>query len=121
MNNNPFGRVVGDCVIRAISIAEDRDWDDVYLALARKGFELGDLPSSNSVWGEYLRDIGYSRHIISDKCPVCYTIDDFAYEYPIGTYIVGTGIHAVCVKNGRVMDAWDSRRETPIYFYEKEK
>ena len=120
-NNNPLGKVVGDCVVRAISIAENKSWDDAYVDLSRKGYELADLPSSNSVWSEYLRDKGYSRHIISDKCPLCYTIDDFAYEYPVGTYVIGTGTHAVCIRNGQVIDAWDSRHETPIYYFEKER
>ena len=30
VNPNPYGRVTGDCVIRAITIAQDRSWDDIY-------------------------------------------------------------------------------------------
>lgn len=39
-NPNPYGKYVGDCVVRAISIATGDDWDYVYLALALQGFFL---------------------------------------------------------------------------------
>ena len=29
-NNNPWKRSVNDCVIRAISLAENKSWDKVY-------------------------------------------------------------------------------------------
>lgn len=52
-NPNPKQKCVGDCVIRAICAATDREWDDVYCALLAEGFKLKNMPSENDVWGSY--------------------------------------------------------------------
>ena len=58
-NPNPESRDVGDCVIRALSAVMSMTWDEAYDELSRLVHEMHDMPSSNSVWGEYLRR--YSR------------------------------------------------------------
>lgn len=120
-NPNPNNRNTGDCVIRAISIAEDRDWDDVYLDLMVLGFFEKDMVETNSLWGGYLRDRGYTRHGIPDTCPDCYSIREFALDHPQGTYIVGTGSHVVAVIDGRYYDSWDSGHKVPLLYWEKER
>lgn len=118
-NPNPHGKHVGDCVIRALTKALDKEWHDIYIDLCIEGYISSDLPSGNYIWGRYLIKNGFKRDIISDECPDCYTIDDFCQEHPQGTFIVGTGTHAVCIKEGVIYDAWDSTGEQPIYFYYK--
>lgn len=118
-NPNPKGKRVGDCVIRAISKALDQTWEQTYLDLVLRGYIMGDMPSSNAVWDAYLRGKGFERDIVSADCPDCYTIKDFAEEHPEGVFVIGTGSHAVCVVDGDVFDAWDSKYEQPIYFYHK--
>ena len=119
-NPNPAHRYTGDCVIRAISIAEDLPWDNVFISLMVESFKLKDMPSANHAWGSYLRGLGYHRYVIPDQCPDCYTVADFANEHPDGTYILATGTHAVAVKNGSYMDTWDSGEEIPVYYWKKE-
>ena len=119
-NNNPIkNKRVGDCVIRAISKATNKSWEEVYMELCVLGYVMGDLPSSNKIWDTYLKSQGFTRHIVSTECLDCYTIQDFCNEYPKGTYVIGTGSHAVCVKSGILFDSWDSSDETPIYYYKK--
>lgn len=120
-NPNPQGNRVGDCVIRAISKALNQTWEQTYIDLSLQGYLMGDLLSSNAVWGAYLKGKGFVRDIVSNDCPECYTIDDFCNEYPQGIYVIGTGSHAVCVIDGVLYDSWDSSDETPIYFYRKEE
>lgn len=50
-NPNPTGRMVGDCAVRAISKALDIDWELAYAKIIVNGFRMGDMPSSDSVWG----------------------------------------------------------------------
>ena len=118
-NANPYKIRVGDCVIRAISKALNQPWEDTYIDLTIQGYLMGDLLSSNAVWGAYLKSKGFTRDIISNDCPECYTIEDFCNEHSKGTFIIGTGTHAVCVEDGCVFDTWNSSGEVPIYFYYK--
>lgn len=118
-NLNPHGLRVGDCVVRAISKALGKPWEDVYLELSIQGYLMGDILSSNAVWNEYLKRAGFSRGIVPSDCPHCYNIEDFAAEHSQGTYIVGTGTHATTVINGVIYDIWDCGQEQPLYYYYK--
>lgn len=119
-NPNPTGAMVGDCVVRAISIAENRKWQDVYVELCVEGLAMCDMPSSNRVWGELLKSYGYTKGVVPDTCPHCYTVRDFCGEYFRGTYILGTGTHVIAIKDGDYYDTWDSGDEYPIYYWFKE-
>ena len=120
-NPNPHQRRVGDCVVRAISTAMNMEWEEAYVELADMGLEMGDMPSSNHVWGAYLCGNGFSAKLLPNFCPECYTVKEFAEDHPHGTYVLGTGSHAVAVINGCYIDAWDSGAEVPIYYFEKEE
>ena len=119
-NPNPNNNYTGDCVIRAISIAEDKDWDDVYVELMVKGYTMKDMIESNALWSAYLHNKGYRRYIIPDTCPDCYTIREFAEDNPYGTFILATGTHVVAVINGDYYDTWDSGHKVPVYYWRKE-
>lgn len=117
-NKNPCNARVGDCVVRAIATATDESWRDVYAELCAYGYMLCDMPSSNAVWSAYLKDKGFQRFIVEDTCPRdCYTVKDFCYDHPKGTFILGTGSHVICTKNGDYLDTWDSGDEVPIYYF----
>lgn len=118
-NPNPKNLLVGDCVIRALSVAMDKTWENTYAELTLLGLEMADMPSSNRVWGEYLKEKGWHRHIVPDDCPSCYTVKDFCGEYFRGTYILGTGSHVIAVKDGDYYDTWDSGDEYPVYYWTK--
>lgn len=120
-NPNPVGRTVGDCSVRAISKALKIDWETAYIALTMDGFAMGDMPSSDSVWGAVLRKNGFYRKSIPNSCPECYTVEDFCKDHPQGTFVLGLGGHVVTVQDGDVYDSWDSSNEIPqFYWYEKE-
>lgn len=120
VNANPQDKNVGDCTVRAISIATGRPWESVYLDLCIQGYTLSDMPSSNAVWGKYLADRGWQYRRLPDTCPFCYTVEDFCKDHPGGIFIVGTGSHVVCVIDGEYYDAWDSGEKTPLFFFMKE-
>ena len=121
-NPNPAGRRVGDCAVRAVAKALDVDWETAYSLIAANGFSMGDMPSSNSVWGAVLRQNGFQRQSVPDSCPDCYTADDFCHDNPKGTFVLGFGTHVATVKDGNIYDAWDSSKEIPQYvWYRKER
>jgi hypothetical protein len=118
-NPNPYGRQVGDCAVRAIAKALDVDWDRAYDLITAKGRQMGDMPSSNSVWGAVLRQRGFSRHSIPNVCPDCYTADDFCRDHPHGIYVLGFGNHVATIEDGIIYDSWNSSREIPQYYWFK--
>jgi len=120
-NPNPYGKRAGDCVVRAITKAENSDWDTTYWRLALQGALVGDVISSDNVWNEYLKRIGYRRYIIPNECPNCYTLRNFCEEYPQGTYLVKMPSHIATVIDGNYYDTWDSGDETPLYYFRKEE
>lgn len=118
-NINPNGSNVGDCVIRALSIALNQTWDETYLELMQLGFYLKDMPSANRVWGDYLLQSGFERFQILNTCPFCYTVKDFCNDNPSGTYVLGTGTHAIASIDGNYIDSWDSGNETVLFAFRK--
>jgi hypothetical protein len=82
---------------------------------------MGDMPSSDSVWGAVLRQNGFYKKVLPDSCPDCYTAEEFAKDNPHGIFVVGFGSHVATIVNGVLYDSWDSSREIPIYvWYKKE-
>ena len=120
-NPNPTGRKVGDCAIRAVSKALSVDWQTAYAMVVSDGFIMGDMPSSDSVWGATLRQNGFHRAAIPDSCPDCYDAAQFAEDHPHGVYVLGFGGHVATVKDGQIFDTWDSSSEIPVYFWYKEE
>lgn len=118
-NPNPAGRLVGDCTIRAICKLTNQDWDTVYAGTAFQGFIRKDMPSGNSTWGSYLRRHGYTRHIIPNTCPDCYTVIDFCADNPKGRFLLAIDQHVVAVVDGDYYDTWDSGNEIPVYYWMK--
>lgn len=116
-NPNPIGVKVGDCAIRAISKALDTDWETAYAMVVSSGYLMGDMPSSNAVWGAVLRKNGFSRSIIPNNCPDCYTATDFCKDHPKGVFVLGFGNHVATVVDGDIYDSWDSSNEVPQYFW----
>ena len=81
---------------------------------------MHDMPSSDAVWGEYLRLNGFTKHILPNTCPNCYTINQFTKDYPNGMYVVATGTHVVAVVDGDFYDTSNSGNEMIIYYWKKE-
>ena len=119
VNLNPHGKQVGDCTVRAISLATGKGWYDTYFGIALQGAIMCNMPSANSVTTAFLKRNGFRRRTIPDDCPDCYTIEDFCKDHPQGVYVIGTGSHLTTVIDGTLFDSWNSLAETPVYYFEK--
>ena len=117
-NPNPCGRSVGDCAVRAIAKALDVDWETAYLMLARNGYDMCDMPSSNSVWSALLRQRGF-RCIVTEDMP---TFGEFVFKNKSGVSVLCSGTHVATAIDGILYDAWDSSKEPlSFYWYKKER
>ncbi len=119
-NNNPCGRRVGDCAVRALSKALGLTWEAAYITLALNGLQMCDSMNADSVIGATLRQHGFARKSISTTCPDCYDVTEFCKEFPTGTYVLFFGGHVACVQDGNLFDSFDSSNETPQYYWVKE-
>ncbi len=117
-NPNPEGKQVPDCVIRAICIVLNKPWlevsDELYFGFARREYSV---TCDDNIWGHYLYSLGFEPFLLPMSCPKCTTINEFTKMYPKGTYIIGTGKHAVAVIDGNYYDSWDSGNEIPSFFW----
>ena len=109
------------CAVRAVAAALGVSWEEAYAMIANNGFLMGDMPSSNTVWGAVLRQNGFRRHTLPNTCPDCYTLEQFAEDHPEGVYVVGTGNHVATIRDGIILDAWDSSNEMPVYYWQEEE
>lgn len=116
-NPNPLARKVGDCAVRAVSTALDTSWEDAYEMIVENGFAMGDMPSSDAVWGSVLRQNGFAKRTIPNYCPDCYTAEEFCKDNPRGTFVLGFGGHVATVIDGDIYDSWDSSKEIPVYYW----
>lgn len=120
-NPNPCRQEEPDCVVRAVCLATGQDWDDVHWDLCILSHYECTMPSVNWLWDLYLRKCGFEKFLLPDACPKCVTVREFAKRYPEGTYVIGTGSHAVCVRDWNWYDLFDSADEVPTYFYRKKE
>ena len=75
-NANPHGNNVQDCVIRSISVAEGKSWDETYEKLSDIAQEEGILLDDVRFVENYL-DKRYRR-----VCHYSKTVGEFLKEYP---------------------------------------
>ena len=116
-NPNPCGKETPDCVLRAICIALNMDWFQVYDDLCALARSECNVPTADAVWGKYLYTLGFQPFLLPRSCPQCVTVDAFTRMYPVGTYIIGTGSHAVAIIDGNYYDSWDSGNEISSFFW----
>lgn len=116
-NPNPSARNVHDCSVRAVAKALNISWEDAYILIADAGLNMNDMPSTNTVWGAVLRQHGFRRFIMPNRCPDGYTVKDFCREHPRGIYVIGTDGHVLTAIDGVYYDSWNSGNECPLFYW----
>lgn len=77
------------------------------------------MPSADATWGTVLRDNGFRRQVVPNTCPDCYTAADFVFDHEKGIYVLAFGGHVATVRDGVLLDSWNSSNERPIYYYRR--
>lgn len=114
---NPVRTGAIDCTVRAMSKALDVSWERAHVMLSLNSFLMGTVQVDDLVWGSILRQHGFSRQMVEDTCPNCYTVDMFCEDHPKGTYVVKSQDHVATVIDGTLYDSWPSGGKTVIYFW----
>ena len=102
-NANPHGHNVQDCVVRAISVAEGKTWDETYEKLSRIAQDEGILLDDVRFVENYL-DKRYKR-----KCHYSKTVGEFLEEYPFGKFLLTMPGHITVAIDGVLIDTFDCR------------
>ena len=108
----------GDCVIRALTKAFDMQWRDVFIELAPIALELQCMPNGRPCYEKYITEIkGFTwypcKAIKGKKRP---TVETFAKQHKLGTYILRCAHHLVTVVDGNWYDTWESD-DCSVYGY----
>lgn len=102
-NANSKGNFVNDCVIRAISVAENKSWDETYE-------ELSDIAQ---IEGILLDDVNFVENYLDERyqraCHYSKTVGEFSKEFPKGTYLITMQGHITCCIDGIIYDTFDCR------------
>lgn len=116
-NPNPTKNLTSDCLIRALAIFLDKQWEYMYIELCVYAYAIYDMPNSMNVCMRYLTHLGYTRYLVPIHIQ---SVKQFCEEYPNGRYLLVTANHAVTVIDGNYYDTFDSGDEMPIYYFTKD-
>lgn len=111
-NQNPKGRVTGDCVFRAISLATNKPYNECVIEMAQLMCETGYALNDNKGIEKYLSNLGWVKHKQPRKANnTKYTGKEFCSKVVDKSkrYIANIGgHHIVAIVDGKVNDIWDS-------------
>lgn len=103
-NANSLGNFVNDCVIRAISTATNKTWDDTYNEISdiaqRNGTMMDDRIFVRSLLNHRYKKIPYVRG----------TVGEVAGEYPDKILLITMDGHITCSMYGIIYDSFDCRK-----------
>ena len=123
-NANPNNNKTGDCVIRAISVATGKSWDEVLDELTEVAHEVKSVPNNRDTYEIYLERNGFVR------CKQPRKEDNTKYRgwefldsikktdtilCHIGSY------HIVAIKNKKIWDIWDDSQDCVGIYWIKSK
>ena len=134
-NANPKGWKTGDCVVRAISTATNKSWDDVFIGLNEIAFKKKRVFNDPIVYTEYLKQLGWDKKaqprfyeygcgckVGMSKQTVNEFIDyingDLQINRKTDAYIITVAHHMTCVKFDNTLgkfelyDIWDCGNKT---------
>ena len=128
-NENPKDHRTGDCVIRAIGLATELGWDEVYKSLCKYGYKKKLMPNDKQCYDKWLQENGWVKHKQPRKSDntkytgieFCNLLQDWIHDDDlIGCEYKGVvisrsiiahigGHHLVAIVDGKINDIWYSQ------------
>lgn len=109
LNLHPQGKLVGDCVKRAIAKVEERDYLEVQRELNRLKKETGcKVFNDRKNLDAYVKKHNYTKlSFPAEKGKPRMNGERFCKAYPKGRYILNMAGHWSCCVDGVIYDTWD--------------
>jgi hypothetical protein len=116
-NNNPKGKIASDCVIRAISLATNKDYNEVVDDLVNMMKKTGYIIDERKCYGKYLKQLGWikikqpkkidnTKYTGSEFCQIF--IDSQNNDFDTSRIIAHIGgHHIVAIINKKIYDIWN--------------
>ena len=119
-NANPKQLRTGDCIIRAISFALNKDYIETYKELVEIGISKCDLINHKRVYELYLKNQGLDKQRMPRKDNSRYTIEEFINEKAEAnkTYIISISKHLTVVVDKVLYDIWNCRSKKVGNYFE---
>ena len=121
LNVHPQGKLVGDCVKRAITKAAEMDYHDVQLELNRhKKLTGAKTFNEDKNWKSYVANVlnGTWRSFPAKRGQPRMNGERFCKAYPKGRYILSMAGHLSCCIDGVIYDTWDCTEKCVYGCYE---
>lgn len=112
-NPHPDGKLVSDCVKRAICLTTGMSYKDTSNLLNRIKREIGEKDyNSKKCCSEYVKRFGWEKlSFPAEKGKKRMNGQRFTEKYPTGTYILNMAGHWSCCIDGVIYDTWDCREK----------
>jgi hypothetical protein len=111
----------GDCVIRSLTKAMNKDWLTVFDELHPIAREMQCPYNMKVCYEKYITNNGFKYHGVSNakgtKRP---TVESFSKTNNKGTYILRVSKHIVTLVDGIYYDTWDCKRKSLYGYWVKE-
>lgn len=123
-NANPDDKLTGDCVIRAISVAVDKTWDETLDNLVELSHKVKSVPNNKDCYIKYLEQNGFIRCKQPRKNDNTryrgYEFLDKIKKKDIIVCHMGTH-HLSVIKNKKFWDTWDCTNDCVGIYWIKSK
>ena len=118
VNNNPKGKKCADCVVRAISRATGKSWEEVLTELTELALKVKAMPSEKAVYDKYLEQHGFMKMKQPRKSNgLKYKVGELDAICKSKVMIISMANHITVCIDGVLEDTWDCRRKTIGNFY----
>ncbi|MEG2086117.1 MAG: hypothetical protein RR054_04405 [Clostridia bacterium] len=117
-NVNPKKRKTGDCVVRALTVATNKKYEDIYKELFEISLKTGYMLNEKRVEDKLLEKYSFIKHKQPRKVDnTKYTIGEIDLINNSKIIVVRCARHLTVIISGKVIDIWDCRNKCISNYY----
>ena len=109
-NANFKNKKTTNCVIRALAVAMDKYWKDVFSEMTQQTLETGIMYDEKKVYEKYLEKNNWTKHKMPRRGDnTKYTVKEFLEELANKNtaYVIAVAGHLTVIKDLTLIDTWD--------------
>lgn len=120
MNVNPKGRRTGDCVVRALTVALNKSYEEVFDRLVAIAKQSCYTPNDKHTYEKLLAEEGFAKAKQPRKADnTKYTVSEIRLLTNRRKVVISVANHLTVVSDGVLVDTWNCSRKTIGNYYYK--